>query len=85
MIENKYEAGCDLMIAALLTLCVPVGIAAQSDPGGSESAPPTLKALRTPAVGLDALDADAPLLPIVVDGVLDDAEWGSAMVFRYFS
>ncbi len=72
MIENGYGAGRDLMIAALLALCVPMGIAAQSNPGGSEHPTPTLKAPRTPADGRDALDADAPLLPIVVDGVLDD-------------
>ena len=85
MIENKYGAGRDLMIAALLALCVPMGIAAQSNPGGSEHPTPTLKAPRTPADGRDAFDADAPLLPIVVDGVLDDAEWATARVFTNFT
>ncbi|MCH7530381.1 MAG: carbohydrate binding family 9 domain-containing protein [Gemmatimonadetes bacterium] len=85
MIENRYGAGRDLVIAALLTLSVPVGIAAQSDLRGSEVATPSATAPRTPAAERAALDADAPLLSIVVDGVLDDAEWANARVFTHFT
>ena len=73
------------MVAALLALSVPTGIAAQSNLGSSEGASPGTTTSRPNAVDRDALDADAPLIPIVVDGVLDDVEWGNARVFTRFT
>lgn len=85
MIENRSGAGRGVVIAALLLPLVPMGVAAQSDPGGSEHAPASLIGPRTPAAERDALDADAPLTPIVIDGVLDDPEWANAKVFTHFT
>ncbi len=90
MIENRSGVGRDLVIVTLLLLAVPMvlapgGIAAQSGLGDlgaglSNSATP-----RTPGTERDALDASAPLVPIVVDGVLDDAEWANGKVFTGFT
>jgi hypothetical protein len=85
MIENRSGAGRGLVIAALLLPLVPMGVAAQSDPGGSEHAPTSPIGPRTRPAERAALDADAPLTPIVIDGVLDDAEWANAKVFTRFT
>ena len=62
-----------------------MGIAAQSTLGGSEGASPVATTSCPNAVDRDALDADAPLTPIVVDGVLDDVEWANAKVLTRFT
>jgi len=85
MIEDRCGAGRDLLVAVMLTLSVPTGIAAQSALGTSEGAPPSSTATRIAVADRDALDADAPLTPIVVDGVLDDVEWANAKVFNGFT
>ncbi len=85
MIESSYGSGRDLVIAALLTLSVPMGIAAQAELEGFEQATPSANAAGTLAVEREALDADAPLTSITVDGVLDDAEWANARVFTRFT
>ena len=85
MIEHRCGSGRGLLVAALLALSVPTGIAAQSNLGSSEGASPGTTTSRPNAVDRDALDADAPLIPIVVDGVLDDVEWGNARVFTRFT
>jgi len=70
MIEHRCGPGRGLLVAALLALSVPMGIAAQSTLGGSEGASPVTTTSRPNVVDRDALD---------------DVEWANAKVLTRFT
>ena len=72
-----------LLAGAAATPVFPFGLTAQVGvQGDGEEVSVDERSERTPR---DALDASAPLGPIVLDGVLDDAEWEAARVFTGFT